>query len=113
MAADPLQTSGEGARAFPGILCAGGGFYGRATAEHHTVVSTPEAARQMARGLIDRGVDYLKIHLGVSLDITRAIAEEAHAVGLRVTGHFDSSIVPYAEAGIDGVEHAGRRGHVK
>ncbi|HXV83402.1 MAG TPA: amidohydrolase family protein [Candidatus Binatia bacterium] len=90
----------------PRIFCAGGGFYGRATAEHHTVVSTPEAARQMARGLIDRKVDYIKIHLGVSLDIVRAIAEEAHASGLRVTGHLDSSIVPYAEAGIDGVEHA-------
>ena len=100
------DAAASGKIAGPRIFCAGGGFYGRATAEHHTVVSTPEAARQMARGLIDRDVDYLKIHLGVSLDITRAIAEEAHAVGLRVTGHLDSSIVPYAEAGIDGVEHA-------
>ncbi len=100
------DAAASGKIAGPRIFCAGGGFYGRATAEHHTVVSTPEAARQMARGLIDRDVDYLKIHLGVSLDIARAIAEEAHAVGLRVTGHLDSSIVPYAEVGIDGVEHA-------
>ncbi|MFQ5802751.1 MAG: amidohydrolase family protein [Candidatus Methylomirabilales bacterium] len=60
----------------------------------------------MTKRLIEQGVDYAKIHLGVPLDITRAVAEEAHAVELKVTGHLDSSIMPYAEAGIDGVEHA-------
>lgn len=90
----------------PRIFCTGGGFYGRATAEHHTVAAGPVAARKIARELIEQGVDYLKIHLGVSLDIARAVAEEAHAAGLKVTGHLDSSIIPYAEGGIDGVEHA-------
>jgi len=90
----------------PRIFCAGGGFYGRATAGHHVVPSDREEARTMTKQLIDLGVDYLKIHLGVSLEITRAVAEEAHAAGLKVTGHLDSSILPYADAGIDGVEHA-------
>ncbi len=90
----------------PRIFCAGGGFYGRATSEHHMVPADPAEARRMSKRLIELGVDYLKIHLGVSLDITRAVAEEAHAMGFRVTGHLDSSIMPYAEAGVDGVEHA-------
>ena len=90
----------------PRIFCAGGGFYGRATAEFHMVPANPDEARRMTRELIRQGVDYAKIHLGVPLDIARAVAEKAHAVGFRVTGHLDSSIMPYAEAGVDGVEHA-------
>jgi imidazolonepropionase-like amidohydrolase len=90
----------------PRIFCAGGGFYGRAGAEQHMVAADAGEARGMARTLIDLGVDYLKIHLGVPLDITRVVAEVAHGAGLKVTGHLDSSIIPYAEAGVDGVEHA-------
>lgn len=90
----------------PRIFCAGGGFYGRATADHHTVARDPEEARRIARELIEMGVDYLKTHLGVPPEITRAVAEEGRKVGLKVTGHLDSSIIPYAEAGVDGVEHA-------
>ena len=90
----------------PRIFCAGGGFYGRATAEHHTVAGGAEEVRRMAKELIGLGVDYLKTHLGVTPEIVGVVAEEAHAAGLKVTGHLDSSIIPYAEAGVDGVEHA-------
>lgn len=90
----------------PRIFCAGGGFYGRSTAEHHMVPADPADARRMTKRLIEMGVDYLKMHLGVSVDITRAIAEQARAVGLKLTGHLDTSIIPYADAGVDGVEHA-------
>jgi len=90
----------------PRIFCAGGGFYGRATADFHMVPANPEEARSMTKRLIERGMDYAKLHLGVPLDIARAVAEEAHAAGFRVTDHLDASILPYAEAGVDGVEHA-------
>jgi imidazolonepropionase-like amidohydrolase len=90
----------------PRIFCAGGGFYGRSTAAHHMVPADPAEARKMTKELIEMGVDYLKMHLGVSVDITRAIAAEAHAAGLRLTGHLETSIIPYAAAGVDGVEHA-------
>ena len=90
----------------PRIFCAGGGFYGRATAEHHVASTEVADTRRAARQLIEQGVDYLKTHLGISPDIVRAVAEEAHPAGLRVTGHLDTDIRPYAEAGIDGVEHA-------
>jgi imidazolonepropionase-like amidohydrolase len=96
----------QGKIAGPRIFCTGGGFYSRATAEHHQVPADASAAREMVRELIARGVDYAKVHLGVRLGIARAVAEEAHGAGLKTTAHLDTSLLPYAEAGVDGVEHA-------
>jgi imidazolonepropionase-like amidohydrolase len=90
----------------PRIFCAGGGFYARATSVIHTVPADPAHARSLTKQVIAQGVDYLKVHMGVSLDIIRAIAEEGRAAGFKLCGHLDSSILPYAEAGVDGVEHA-------
>ena len=90
----------------PRIFCNGGGFHGQARAKHHMVPASAEEARRMARRLIEEGVDFLTVYNGVHPDLARAISEEAHAAGLKVTGHLDSSIIPYAEAGVDGVEHA-------
>ncbi len=90
----------------PRIFCAGGGIYARATSVNHMVPADPGEARTMTKQLIAQGVDYLKVHMGVSLAIVRAIAEEGTAAGLKLCGHLDSSILPFAEAGIDGVEHA-------
>jgi hypothetical protein len=59
----------------------------------------------MARNLVKLGVDYLKIHLGVSLDIIKAVAAVGREESLKLSGHLESDIVPYVEAGIDGVEH--------
>ncbi len=96
----------QGKIAGPRIFCTGGGIYSRATAEHHQVPADAAEARKMVRELIRLGVDYAKIHLGVRLDIARAVAEEAHAVGFKTTAHIDTSLLPYADAGVDGVEHA-------
>ena len=90
----------------PRIFCAGGGIYARATSVNHMVPKDAAEARAMTKQVIARGVDYLKVHMGVSLDIIRAIAEEGRSVGFKLAGHLDSSILPYAEAGVDGVEHA-------
>jgi imidazolonepropionase-like amidohydrolase len=90
----------------PRIFCAGPGFFGKARRPDHMVPTSPEDGRRMTKANIERGVDFVNVYIGVPLDITRAVAEEAHAAGLRVTDHLDSSIMPYAEAGVDGVEHA-------
>ncbi|MBI2350650.1 MAG: hypothetical protein HYV00_04090, partial [Deltaproteobacteria bacterium] len=63
----------------PRIFCAGGGFYGKSTAAHHMVPADPADARRMSKRLVEMGVDYLKMHLGVSVDITRAVAEVGRA----------------------------------
>src|SRR3989304_1727573 len=96
----------DGHLAGPRIFCAGGGFYAKASAPHQQVPKDPAEAKQMVKAVIKRGVDYVKSHLRVSLEITRALAEEAHAAGFKLLGHIDSSIIPYVEAAIDGVEHA-------
>jgi imidazolonepropionase-like amidohydrolase len=96
----------EGRIKGPRIFCAGGGFYGRASAPHHQVPASPAEAKQMMRQVIKQGMDYAKTHLHIPVEIIRALAEEAHAAGFKVLGHLDTSILPYAEAGIDGVEHA-------
>ena len=90
----------------PRIFCAGGGIYARATSVNHMVPADAAEARTMTKRVIAQGVDYLKVHMGVSLDIIRAIAEEGRSIGFKLAGHLDSSILPYAEAGVDGVEHA-------
>jgi len=90
----------------PRIFCAGGGIYARATSVNHMVPANAAEARAMTRKVIALGVDYLKVHMGVPLDIIRAIAGEGRPLGLKLAGHLDSSILPYAEAGVDGVEHA-------
>jgi imidazolonepropionase-like amidohydrolase len=90
----------------PRIFCAGGGIYARATSVNHMVPTDASEARMMTKKVIAQGVDYLKVHMGVSLDIIRAIADEGRPLGLKLAGHLDSSILPYAEAGVDGVEHA-------
>lgn len=90
----------------PRIFCAGGGIYGRGWLAHHIVPANPEEAKRAIQRFIQQGVDYAKIHLGVPVEIARSAAEEAHATGLKLSGHLESSILPYAEAGVDGVEHA-------
>lgn len=90
----------------PRIFCAGGGIYGRGWLAHHIVPANPEEARRAIQRFIKQGVDYAKIHLGVSVEIAKGAAEEAHRADLKLSGHLESSILPYAEAGVDGVEHA-------
>lgn len=90
----------------PRIFCAGPGFFGKARRPDHMVPTTPEHGRRMTRANIEQGVDFVNLYIGVPLDIARAVADEAHTAGLKVTDHLDSSILPFVDAGVDGVEHA-------
>lgn len=90
----------------PRIFASGSLLIARGARSHHIPVSTPEEARRAARRLIDCGVDLIKVHLGVTADMIRAVAEEAHGAGLRVTGHIDVSARDAVLAGLDGLEHA-------
>ena len=88
----------------PRIFCAGPGFFGKARRPDHMVPTTPEHGRRITRANIEQGVDFVNLYIGVPLDIARAVADEAHAAGLKVTDHLDSSILPFVDAGVDGVE---------
>lgn len=70
------------------------------------VVTTPEAARRFVDYWAGEGATWIKAYTDISRANLRATIEEAHARGMKVTGHLCS--VSYQEAvalGIDNLEH--------
>lgn len=70
-------------------------------------IDTPAAAKSLVRSLKAQGVDLLKVYFMLKPEVLRAVVAEAHAVGLRVTGHIGVK-TGWNEAiddGIDGVNH--------
>ena len=66
----------------------------------------PEDARRMVNFWADAGATSFKVYMNISRDELRAVVEEAHKRGLKVTGHLCS--IGYREAaeiGIDNLEH--------
>lgn len=79
------------------------GARGRAA---HVQLSGPEDARRVAAYWAAEGVSWLKVYNQISRAELAAIVDEAHARGVKVTGHLCS--VSFAEAielGIDNIEH--------
>jgi imidazolonepropionase-like amidohydrolase len=70
-------------------------------------VSTEAEAREVARQLVARGVDCLKVYEQLTPGFVRAIADEAQRAGVPVTAHLrDTPAVLALEAGVKGLEHA-------
>jgi imidazolonepropionase-like amidohydrolase len=66
----------------------------------------PEDARRTVRYWAERGVTSFKSYKYITRDALRAAVEEAHELGLKVTGHLCSVTYPEAVAlGIDNLEH--------
>lgn len=66
----------------------------------------PDDARKMVNFWADQGATSFKAYMNITRDELRAVVEEAHKRGLKVTGHLCS--VGYKEAaeiGIDNLEH--------
>jgi imidazolonepropionase-like amidohydrolase len=66
----------------------------------------PEDARRMVNFWADQGATSFKAYMNITRDELRAVVEEAHKRGLKVTGHLCS--IGYREAaeiGIDNLEH--------
>lgn len=75
--------------------------------ESHVGVDNPKMARQAVRLLNSRGVCAIKIREKATPELVIAIADEAHKLGLAVTGHIRRTDAREAAlAGIDGLEHA-------
>src|SRR5947208_9776876 len=71
----------------------------------HTLTG-PDDARRMANYWADLGADSFKAYMNITRDELRAVVEEAHKRGMKVTGHLCS--IGYREAaeiGIDDLEH--------
>ena len=69
--------------------------------------NTPAEAAQVVRRYKDSGFAQIKIYGSVKPEIVRAICQEAHRVGLSVTGHIPEgmTIVQGVAAGMDQVNH--------
>jgi len=70
-------------------------------------IDDPQAAANLVRSLKAQGVDALKVYFLLKPEVLREVVKEAHAQGLRVTGHIGvrTSWTQAMDAGIDGFNH--------
>jgi imidazolonepropionase-like amidohydrolase len=71
-------------------------------------VDTPEQARLWTNKYHDAGFQPMKIYSSMKLEEVKAVAEEAHRLGMTVTGHVPIGLSGYQviEAGQDQINHA-------
>jgi len=70
-------------------------------------VTTEAEARDVARQLLARGVDCLKVYEQLTPRLVQAIAQEAQGAAVPVTAHLrDTTAVAALKAGVKGLEHA-------
>ncbi len=72
-------------------------------------VDTPEQARMWTDRYHAAGFQQMKIYSSVKLEELKAVAEEAHSLGMTVTGHIPEGLNAYQaiEAGQDQINHIG------
>jgi imidazolonepropionase-like amidohydrolase len=71
------------------------------------IVRTEADARRGVAYWASEGVTSFKVYANISLDALKGVIEEAHARGLKVTGHLESvSCREAATLGIDNIEHS-------
>lgn len=77
--------------------------------EYEIVIDSPRDAAQKTRELIDRGVDVIKVWVGLTEEDYRAVVEEAHKSGVKVHAHlYDPAAIRMAiDAGVDVFQHVG------
>ena len=70
-------------------------------------VDTPEQARDWVHRYHDAGFQQMKIYNSVKLEEVKVVAEEAHRLGMTVTGHVPRGLSVYevVEAGQDQINH--------
>lgn len=76
--------------------------------DHFIGLESPEMARRVVRLLHERGAIAIKVREMLPVELLPAIVDEAHHLGLKVTGHLRGAMNAReaADAGIDGLEHA-------
>jgi len=98
-----------GKRAGPRILTAGRKLDQIKTAWPGSISTvTPEEAREAVRQMKRAGADFIKVYYNeVEAPVLKAVIDEAHAAGLKVTGHLPAnlSLARVHEMGLDGLEH--------
>jgi imidazolonepropionase-like amidohydrolase len=70
--------------------------------------ASPDEARRRVQRYHDAGFVQIKIYSSVAPDVLRAVATEAHRLGMTVTGHVPEGMNAFAaiDAGLDQINHA-------
>jgi hypothetical protein len=77
-----------------------------AVKDHHVCLTDEDMARRAVRILKEHGAVAVKVGQQISIPLLKAIAAEAHKLGMPVSGHLRMiGAREAAEAGIDGLEH--------
>lgn len=75
--------------------------------DHHIGLESPEMGRRAVRILQEHGAVAIKVHQQITPELLQAITDEAHKLGLPVTGHLRHiGAREAALASIDGLEHS-------
>jgi imidazolonepropionase-like amidohydrolase len=75
--------------------------------DHFIGIESEDMARRVVRILHEGGAMAIKIREMMQVDVLRPIVDEAHKLGLKVTGHLRAmGATEAADVGIDGLEHA-------
>ncbi len=104
----------------PGLSAEGGQFQGldprhrHLAGQEYRIVRGAQDARVAVRENVTGGADLIKIYANnspnpglLSLEEMRAIVDEAHLLGVKVTAHAtnDRAVRPAVDAGVDAIEH--------
>ena len=96
----------DGAEIGPRMYITGPYITGAGAMTQMKAVSSPEDARRVVAYWADEGVDWFKAYTRIGQDELAAAIDEAHARGVKVTGHLCSiSFTEAVELGIDNIEH--------
>lgn len=91
----------------PRLLLAGLVDAGALNAFGHVTAETPEEGRAVVDRYHAAGFEQIKLYTFLKPDVVKAIAEEAHKLGMTVTGHVPQALNAFegVEAGMDQVNH--------
>ena len=91
----------------PRLLLAGLVDSGGLKAFGHVTADNPEEGRAAVRRYHEAGFQQIKLYTFLTPDVIRAIAEEAHRLGMTVTGHVPQALNAFqgVEAGMDQINH--------
>jgi hypothetical protein len=91
----------------PRLLLAGLVDAGGLKAFGHVTAETPEEGRAVVNRYHAAGFEQIKLYTFLTPEVVKAIAEEAHRLGMTVTGHVPQALNAFegVEAGMDQINH--------
>jgi imidazolonepropionase-like amidohydrolase len=91
----------------PRLLLAGLIDAGGARAFGHVTAETPDEGRAVVARYHSAGFEQVKLYTYLAPEVVKAIADEAHRLGMTVTGHVPMALTTIAgiEAGMDQINH--------